>query len=142
MWFALHVLLLGLPLVLLSLACFAVIVPMVAFDGDAGLAGLQRGFSAWYAAVLVAGIALARLSWDWMVGGTPLRSGSRRVWWVLLAALVAKSTSWWAMLHFGTDLDLRQHWRYLLAGVPLAGCVANLGWLRWREPAPPTKLAT
>lgn len=138
----LHLILLGLPLVLLSLACFVVIVPQVAFATDGGLGGLQRGFPAWYAGVLVAGAALARLTWDWVVRGRPLRAGSRLAWWLLLAALLAKSTSWWAMLHFGTELDLRQNWRYLLAGVPLAGCVAHLGWLRWREPVPTTMLPT
>ena len=56
-----------------------------------------------------------------------------------MAALLAKVTSWWAMLHFGTDLDLKREWRYLLAGVPLAGCVAHLGWLRWREARAPTR---
>lgn len=131
--FAVHLLAVGLPLMVVSLSCFVVIVPLAVFEGGASMVGLRRGFLAWYGTVLAGAAAMARLGWGWLVRRRPLRQGSRRAWWLLLAAMPVQAAAWWAMLRFGTGLDLSQYGHYLWAGTPLAGCVAHLAWLRWRE---------
>lgn len=113
---AVHLLAVGLPLMVVSLACFLVIVPLAVFEGGVSLVGLRRGFLAWYGTVLAGAAAMARLGWDWWVRRRPLRQGSA--------------------------LESRQYGRYLWAGTPLAGCAAHLAWLRWREGAGTTTLRT
>lgn len=113
---AVHLLAVGLPLMVVSLACFLVIVPLAVFEGGVSLVGLRWGFLAWYGTVLAGVAAMARLGWDWLVRRRPLRQGSA--------------------------LESRQYGRYLWAGTPLAGCAAHLAWLRWREGAGTTTLRT
>jgi hypothetical protein len=139
---AVHLLAVGLPLMVVSLACFLVIVPLAVFEGGVSLVGLRRGFLAWYGTVLAGAAAMARLGWDWLVRRRPLRQGSARAWWFLLAALLVQPVTWWAMLRFGSGLESSQYGRYLWAGTPLAGCAAHLAWLRWREGAGTTTLRT
>ncbi len=138
--FAVHLLAVGLPLMVVSLSCFVVIVPLAVFEGGVSLVGLRRGFMAWYGTVLAGAAAMAWLGWDWLVLRRPLRQGSRRAWWLLLAALLVQAATWWATLRFGTGLDFSQYGGYLWAGTPLAGCVAHLAWLRWREGAGTTTI--
>lgn len=113
---AVHLLAVGLPLMVVSLACFLVIVPLAVFEGGVSLVGLRRGFLAWYGTVLAGAAAMARLGWDWLVRRRPLRQASA--------------------------LESSQYGRYLWAGTPLAGCAAHLAWLRWREGAGTMTLRT
>lgn len=74
---AVHLLAVGLPLMVVSLARFLVIVPLAVFEGGVSLVGLRRGFLAWYGTVLAGAAAMARLGWDWLVRRRPLRQGQR-----------------------------------------------------------------